>query len=95
MLPVSDKDVNSINGTTSAISSQETETNTLPRESEISRSSEQGGANGTNLLVGESYSGPTNLNNEDGEESWIDNILCSHVEGIKENPILWPAQSKF
>ena len=50
---------------------------------------------GTNALVEESYLGPTNFNNEEEKESWINNILGSHVEGTKENPISWPALSNF
>ena len=75
------------------MSSQEIETDKIPRESEISRGPDQGGATGTNFLAGESYLGSTNLSNGEEEESWINNILRSHVEGTNENPILWPAES--
>ena len=67
----------------------------MPVQSKTSQGIEQGDATGTNSLVGESYSGPTNLNNEEEEEIPINNIICTHVEGTKENPIPWPAQSKF
>ena len=69
MIHVHDKNENSINSTSSTASSQEIETDKLPGESEISWVLEQGGATGTNSLVEESYSGPTNLNNEKEEES--------------------------
>ena len=67
----------------------------MPVQSKTSQGIEQGDATGTNSLVGESYSGPTNLNNEEEEEIPINNIICTHVEGTKENPIHWPAQSQF
>ena len=66
MLPVQDEGEISINGTSSTVSIQETETEELPEELEISRVPEQVGASDTNLLVEDSYLGPTNLNNEEG-----------------------------
>ena len=54
------------NITSSTVGSQETETDELPGELEISCGPEQGNATGTNLLVEESYLEPTNLNNEEG-----------------------------
>ena len=95
MLHVYDKDKNSMNGNISIVCSQETETDKLPGKSKISRGPEQGGLTGTNLLVKESYSEPSNLNNEEGEDSRIKNILRSHVEGTKENIIPGSAQSEF
>ena len=35
------------------------------------------------------------MNNEEEKESWINNIMRTHVEGTKENTIPWPVQSKF
>ena len=88
ILPVHKKiDENNINDTTSCVSSQETETGKVPVKSEIGRSPEQGGATGSNFLVEENYLGPTNLNNEKEEESWIENILRTHVKSTKKNPI--------
>ena len=95
MLPVHDKDKNSINDTSSTIGSQETETGKLPQESEISQGPEQGGATGTNFLVEDSYFEPKNLNNEEEEKNRISNIVCTPVGGTKENPIAWPTQSKL
>jgi hypothetical protein len=95
MLSVHDEDEFSINGTSSTVGSQEKETQELPVETEISRGPEQGGATGTDSLVEEGYLGPTNLNNEEDQDSRLNNILRTHVEGTKENPIAWPAQTKF
>ena len=94
-LSVHVKDKISINGTSTTVGSQETETDELPGESKISQGPEQGGATGTDLLVKESYLGPTNLNNEEDQDSRLNNILRTHVEGTKENPIPWSAQTKF
>ena len=96
ILPVHKKiDENNINDTTSCVSSQETETGKVPVKSEIGRSPEQGGATNTNFLTKESYLGPTNLNNEKEEEYQINDIIRIDVEGTKENPVPWPAQSKI
>ena len=57
------------------MSSQETETDKIPVELKISWSPEQRDTNGTNFLIEESYLGPTNLNNEEEEKSWTNNIL--------------------
>ena len=46
-------------------------------------------------MVEESYLGPENLNNEEEEESQINNILYTHVEGTKEKLIPWSAQTIF
>ena len=51
MIPVHDKDKNSINNTSSIVGSQETETDEAPEESEISRGPEQAGATGTNCWL--------------------------------------------
>ncbi len=90
MLPVHAIYKHSMNGTSSRASSQETETDKIPVEPEINRGLKQVGATGTNLLAEENYLRP-NLNNEEQEESWINNILHTHVEGTKENLIPYPA----
>ena len=95
MLLVYDEDKNSINGPSSTVGSQETKTDKLPREGEISRCSEQGGATDLNSLVEESYLRPTNLNNEEEEEIQINNILRTHVKGSNKNSVPWSTQTKF
>ena len=93
LLTPHDEDEISIDGTSSTVGSQETETEELPEETEISRGPEQGGATGTDSLVEESYLGPTNLNNAEGEDSRLKNILRTHVEGTREHPIPWLPQT--
>ena len=90
MLSVHDKDKISMNGTSSTVGIQESESDKLSGELKISRVPEQGGATDTDLLVKERYLGPTNWNNEENEDSWLNNILHDHVEGINESPIPWP-----
>ena len=75
----------------SCANSQETETDKIPVELEISPSTGQGGPIGTNVLVEESHLGPLNLNNEKVDERQINNILPTNIEGTKENSIPWPA----
>ena len=68
ILPLHDKAEDNINGTSSCANSQETETDKIPVELEISPSTGQGGPIGTNVLVEESHLGPLNLNNEEVDE---------------------------
>ena len=90
-----DKDENTIDGTSSCVSSQEIETDKIAVESYIRCSQDQEGVACTNSLVEENYLGPTNLSNDKEEKNWLNNILRTHVEGTKENQIPWLTQYKF
>ena len=55
---------------------------------------EQGGATGTTNLVDTDFLAQTNINNLEIEEERIENIVRTHVEGTKTNPINWPTQRR-
>ena len=55
---------------------------------------EQGGATGTTNLVDTNFLAQTNINNLEIEEERIENIVRTHVEGTKTNPINWPTQRR-
>ena len=76
------------------LTNEEQTSNEHDEECEQQMGPEQGGATGNTSLVGTDFLGPTNINNLEIEEERIENILRTHVEGTKNNPINWPTQSR-